>query len=251
MDAQASFFGTIDSSTRDFQIGGFAGPDLSVGYGAFTGSIDEPQIFNRALTANEVAAIYAAGSSGQCKVPTGIPHLTSVTPNADQQGKQNLAVTISGQFTNFSQATSQVSFGAGITVSSVTVASPTSLTAQISILNTAATGLRTVTVTTGSEALSLFNGFSVNPPNRAPLGVDDTYAVMARDTQIVAKPGFQARSLYRGLPLGRVSALSADNNGHLFIGDYGSIQQADARLFQLTLASKTITTIGLLAVLCE
>ena len=38
-------------------------------YGHMNGLIDEPGIFNRALTAEEIAAIYAAGSGGVC-VPT-------------------------------------------------------------------------------------------------------------------------------------------------------------------------------------
>jgi len=33
-------------------------------------SIDEPAIYNRALSAQEIQAIYAAGESGKCKKPT-------------------------------------------------------------------------------------------------------------------------------------------------------------------------------------
>ena len=35
----------------------------------FDGLIDEPAIYNRALSASEIAAIYAAGSTGKCSVP--------------------------------------------------------------------------------------------------------------------------------------------------------------------------------------
>jgi hypothetical protein len=39
----------------------------------FIGLLDEISIFNRALSSNEVAAIYLAGSNGKCAIPTGPP----------------------------------------------------------------------------------------------------------------------------------------------------------------------------------
>ena len=44
----------------------------------FTGRIDEPQIYNRALSAAEIAAIYYAGSSGVCATIPGAPTISSV-----------------------------------------------------------------------------------------------------------------------------------------------------------------------------
>ena len=93
-------------------------------------------------------------------IPTA-PILTKVTPNSGQQGQQNLSVTISALASNFVQGTTTVSLGAGITVSSVTVNSPTSATAIINIDPITPTGARTLTVSTGSEVESLANGFSV------------------------------------------------------------------------------------------
>jgi hypothetical protein len=49
----------------------------SCGY-LFKGIIDEVEIFNRALSAEEIAAIYAAGSAGKCK--------TQSEPDVDQDG---------------------------------------------------------------------------------------------------------------------------------------------------------------------
>ncbi len=40
--------------------------------GTFFGMIDEPAVFNRPLTANEIQTIYAAGSSGKC-APSNLP----------------------------------------------------------------------------------------------------------------------------------------------------------------------------------
>ena len=84
-----------------------------------------------------------------------------VNPNRDQQGRTRLDVVITGQSTHFAAGTSAVSFGAGITVGTVTVTDATHLTAQISISMAAALGGRTVTVTTGSEVVSLVNSFTV------------------------------------------------------------------------------------------
>ena len=100
-------------------------------------------------------------------VNTGNPILTLVTPNTGRD-QQSLAVTITGQYTNFAQGTSQVSFGAGIAVNSVAVASGTSLTAQISIAGNAALGARTVTVTTGAEVASIANAFTVTAAVNQP-----------------------------------------------------------------------------------
>jgi hypothetical protein len=63
----------ITSTTNPFRIGYlldyfYSGPE-------FNGLIDEVEIFNRALSAEEIAAIYAAGSAGMC-TPTPIPTYT-------------------------------------------------------------------------------------------------------------------------------------------------------------------------------
>ena len=54
--------GDVDPTQNDFRIGNrqqFPVP--------FGGIVDELKIYNRALSSSEVAAIYAAGSSGNCK----------------------------------------------------------------------------------------------------------------------------------------------------------------------------------------
>jgi len=90
---------------------------------------------------------------------TGVPAaLTSVTPASAQQGT-TLNVALTGQNTNFAAGTTTVSFGAGITVNSVTVTSTTAAAANITIPPTAFTGGRTVTVTTGTEIVT--NSFTV------------------------------------------------------------------------------------------
>jgi hypothetical protein len=46
----------------------------------FWGLIDEASIYNRALSSNEIAAIYAAGSAGKCFTPTP-PTITTQPTN--------------------------------------------------------------------------------------------------------------------------------------------------------------------------
>jgi len=89
-------------------------------------------------------------------VLSGTPILTSLVPAGGQQG-QSLSVTITGQFTHFAQGTTQVSFGTGITVSNITVSSPIALSAQLAIDPAAMVGTRTLTVTTGTEIVSVSN----------------------------------------------------------------------------------------------
>lgn len=57
---------TRDQSGQPLEIGNqpYFGPRI------FNGLIDEPQVFNRALTPDEVQAAYNAGSAGNCKSPS-------------------------------------------------------------------------------------------------------------------------------------------------------------------------------------
>src|SRR5205823_12091710 len=65
-----------------------------------------------------------------------------------------IAIYLTGQFTHFVQETTTASFGAGITVATLTVNSATTATAVVNIDPAAATGSRNVTVTTGGEVRS-------------------------------------------------------------------------------------------------
>src|SRR5690348_3659579 len=90
-------------------------------------------------------------SLGQAVLPT--VGLISVQPNAGQQG-QNLPVTITGRNTHFTQGVTAASFGPGVTIQSLAVASLTSATAVLSIDPAAALGGRNVTMTTGTETVT-------------------------------------------------------------------------------------------------
>lgn len=98
-------------------------------------------------------------ASGSFTVTPGTPAITSLTPNSGVQG-QMLDVSVLAQFTNFVNGTTTAAFGAGITVNTVTVTSPTSATVNITISPTAFTGLRTIALSTGTESVS--SSFLVN-----------------------------------------------------------------------------------------
>jgi len=114
------------------------------------------------LTTGAEVATRSNGFSVTTGTTTGTPVLTQVSPNAGQQGQQNLSVAITGEFTHFVQGTTTASFGTGITVASLTVNSATSATAVLNIDPAAALGSRNVTVTTGAEVVTLTNGFTVD-----------------------------------------------------------------------------------------
>jgi len=91
-----------------------------------------------------------------------IPNLTSVSPAVVGQAAGNYGVVLTGSATHFADGTSRADFGDGITVTSLSVHSPTSAIAQVKITAATALGPRTVTVTTGSEVVRKVNGFSIN-----------------------------------------------------------------------------------------
>jgi hypothetical protein len=94
-------------------------------------------------------------------IAAGTPVILSVSPNSGQHGQQNISVALTGQFTNWVQGSSSASFGAGVTVVSLTVSNNTSATAVLNIDPAATPGARTVTVTTGSEVETFPDGFTV------------------------------------------------------------------------------------------
>lgn len=124
--------------------------------------------------------------------------IQSLSPSTANAGLR-LKVSITGSYTHFVQGTTQASFGPGISVGGaaagqpglVTVTSPTAATAEIRISASAATGSQTVMATTGTEQVSLPNGFTIaaavpfitvtttrtTPLNPGFSGVDDEYLI--------------------------------------------------------------------------
>lgn len=59
-----------DTNSTDLLFGAKNSQDMKGAY--LNGLVDEVELFNRALTASEIAAIYNAGHSGECKVLVGL-----------------------------------------------------------------------------------------------------------------------------------------------------------------------------------
>jgi len=89
------------------------------------------------------------------------PELLSVVPTSGAQGLTTSPVNLTGDFTSWVNGTTTANFGAGITVNSVTVSSPTAAVANITVSPTATLGARTVSVTTGAQVVSLTNAYTV------------------------------------------------------------------------------------------
>jgi hypothetical protein len=96
------------------------------------------------------------------------PTLTSVSP-ASAQRRETISVQLTGG--NFATDLTTIDFGAGITVSDMTVTSATTITAGITIDSAAALGARAVSVTNagpGGGSATLADGFTVLDANPAP-----------------------------------------------------------------------------------
>ena len=138
------------------------------------------------ITANITVSDYAAAGQVSVtattlgEVATGVnvfnitqtqPELLAVVPSTGAQGVVE-TVNLTGQFTNFVNGTTTASFGAGITVNSVTVSSATAAQANITVQPTAALGYRSVSVTTGAQVVSLTNAFQVTTGPAAILSLN-------------------------------------------------------------------------------
>jgi Concanavalin A-like lectin/glucanases superfamily len=90
---QTSNLGTfIPQTSFDFYLGG-----RPSGFGAgstYGGVMDEPSLYNRALSSNEVAAIYNAGSGGKCTSHPYIPPPRTATATAEWAGAFVVGVDI-------------------------------------------------------------------------------------------------------------------------------------------------------------
>ena len=91
-----AFAGSSNSPVATSDNNGAAIGDVAPTYNSaqFQGQIDEVALFNRALTSNEVAAIYAAGSAGMCY--TNNPAPVFVVQPVSQTGFVANAVTLTG-----------------------------------------------------------------------------------------------------------------------------------------------------------
>ena len=107
-------------------------------------------------------AVSGACTTNNTTTTTATPSANAVIPASGFIGRQ-MRVEISGDNTTWTSAAT-VSFGAGVTVGTVTVASPTDLFAEITIAPTAASGLRDVKVSDGGVDATLTQAFQLDNP---------------------------------------------------------------------------------------
>jgi hypothetical protein len=136
----------------------------------FAGIIDEVSIYDRALSTNEIQAIYNAGSAGKCTSgsPSGVPQISYLTPTAATNGA---VVTISGNNFNPNSAGDVVYFGA--VQANVLLATPTTLVVTVPVGSTYAPVSVTVNGLTAYssqlfEPTFLGNGSTINSSSFGP-----------------------------------------------------------------------------------
>ena len=105
-----------------------------------------------------VGSLVGCSDNDVTTTPTG----NGVFPTSGFLGRK-ARVEISGDATTWSSAAT-VSFGDGVTVDMVTLASPTDLFADITIMPTAMPGLKDVTVTDGGKNYTLAQAFELKAP---------------------------------------------------------------------------------------
>jgi hypothetical protein len=103
----------------------------------------------------------AVTDPGSSSSGSNMPTITALSLTTVNRGSVGVKVTVTGS--NFTGAT-LLDFGASVTVNSIVVNSPTSITASITVGSAAASGTRTVTVTnpgSGGGSASLPSGFTI------------------------------------------------------------------------------------------
>ncbi len=143
--------------------------------------------------------------------------ILQVSPASAEQGQQGKTVTVTGQGTHWAQATTTASFGAGITVGTLTITSSTSATVSLNIDAAAALGTRSVMFTTGAEVQTLNNGFTVTVastpaitsslPGSAPRGQSLQVTITGQNTHFVQ--GVTKANFGPGVSVGAAAAGAA------------------------------------------
>ena len=106
-------------------------------------------------TVTVTTPLFTGTRSNGFRVDSAAPLISSIEPSFGEQAESYTVLLAGSKFTG---ATS-VSFGAGITVDDFTVDSDTQITVQVTVGQAAATGWRTVTVTTPLFTGTRSNGF--------------------------------------------------------------------------------------------
>lgn len=162
--------------------------NVTISSGAATGS--------RTVT---VFNIDGSSHSGSFTV-SDLPTVTSADPSSVDQGTSGQTVVLYGSGFQSGLATSDISFGSGITVSSVTVDSAYQITAVIAVAAGATTGSRDISITnpdsgskTSAGILNVSSSTAVNPTITS-VYPDSVEQGAASQTLVITGAGFKAAS---------------------------------------------------------
>ena len=135
----------------------------------------------------------SAASGGSTGAPSSNAALLSISPNAVEQGVSAgnaLVMTLTGQGTNWQQGTTTANFGPGITLTGAQVQSPTRLTTVIQLVDySAVPGPRAVTVTTGSQVVTLPSALTVISRTRPTVQISPNSALAGQQGVTVTFTG--------------------------------------------------------------
>jgi RHS repeat-associated protein/uncharacterized repeat protein (TIGR01451 family) len=134
----------------------------------FLGSIDEPQVYNRALSPSEIQAIFTAGSAGNCK-PTG-PQPPVVSAGLDQSiSLPATQVTLNGSASDPDGGTLTTTWSVSSNTGTVVFGNPASPSTTATF---SAAGVYVLRLTASNNQQTAFSETTVTvlrPVNKAPL----------------------------------------------------------------------------------
>ena len=172
----------------------------------------------------------ACSSDNTAATPDATPPIPAtangVFPAAGYSGRV-LRVEVTGDSTSWSASTT-MSFGAGITVGTISVASPTDLFAEITIAATAAVGMHDVTVTDGTSVTTLSKAFEVDSPIIMQTGGNVAQGSVAR---------FAIRQLDFGAPFDLTCGFSNPFTGQCLVYSHLSVTTPAGVAAQISAAS--------------
>ena len=114
---------------------------------------------NQSVTRAEMAVFMMVGLFDQF-LPAGTPMITGISPSTLGVGTSGI-FTITGVNTSFAQGTTTISPIPGVTIGTITVNSPTSLTVQLTAAADAVAQPYSIVAITGSEQDVLPNGLVI------------------------------------------------------------------------------------------
>jgi large repetitive protein len=172
-----------------------------------------------------------------------------LNPASAHQGSSE-TIVITGTSTHFG-ATTTVSFGANITLGTLTVNGPTSASVPITIDNVAATGSRNVTITTGAEvvkptftviagvpAVTLINPNTIQPTQTESVAITGAFTNWTTGT---TKANFGPGIAVGGAPAGTFGPVTVNSATSLTASLVTSGATTGFRTVQIQTGSQTLT----------